>query len=52
MLLCSTSTSKLNVLVTKLHEFLAHTPVEDSGQTETLKDTEGTINETGERKRV
>lgn len=46
----STSTSKLNVLVTKLHEFLAHTAVEDSGQTPTSKDTEGTVESTGEGK--
>lgn len=52
MHLCSTTTSKLNVLVTKLHEFLAHASVEDSGQTPTSKDTEGTADETGDKTRV
>lgn len=48
--LCSTSTSKLNVLVTKLHEFLAHAAVEDSGQTPTSENTEGTAVDTVDRK--
>lgn len=53
LLICSTSTSKLNVLVTKLNEFLAHAAVEDSGETSTSKDAEeGTVDATGDRNRV
>lgn len=49
LLVCSTSTSKLNVLVTKLHEFLAHAGGEDGGQTPTSKDAEGTVDATEDR---
>lgn len=51
LLICSASTSKLNVLVTKLHEFLAHAAVEDGGQTPTSKDAEeGTVDATRDKK--
>lgn len=43
--LCSTTTSKLNVLVTKLHEYLAHTAVEDSDQTSPSENAEGTADD-------
>ncbi|XP_029924260.1 transcriptional regulator ATRX-like isoform X2 [Myripristis murdjan] len=38
------TTSKLNVLVTKLHEFLAHSAVEDSNGTPASGDANGLIN--------
>ncbi|XP_026225817.1 transcriptional regulator ATRX-like isoform X1 [Anabas testudineus] len=37
----STSTSKLNVLVNKLHEYLAHSTIEDSNGTSTSEDADG-----------
>lgn len=38
---CSTPTNKLNVLVNKLHEYLAHSTVEDSNDTPTSEDADG-----------
>ncbi|XP_068456969.1 transcriptional regulator ATRX-like [Clinocottus analis] len=38
----STTTSKLNVLVNKLHEYLAHSSVEDSNGTPTSEDADDT----------
>ncbi|XP_023260466.1 transcriptional regulator ATRX-like [Seriola lalandi dorsalis] len=40
----STTTNKLNVLVNKLHEYLAHSTVEDSNGKPTLEDSEGLTN--------
>nr|XP_020454385.1 transcriptional regulator ATRX-like isoform X2 [Monopterus albus] len=40
----STTTSKLNVLVNKLHEYLAHSTVEDSIGTPTSEDADGITN--------
>lgn len=40
----STTTSKLNVLVNKLHEYLAHSTVEDSNGTPTAEDADGLTN--------
>ncbi|XP_068572457.1 transcriptional regulator ATRX-like isoform X2 [Cebidichthys violaceus] len=40
----STTTSKLNVLVNKLHEYLAHSPVEDSNGAPTSGDADGRTN--------
>ncbi|XP_031712833.1 ATRX chromatin remodeler, like isoform X2 [Anarrhichthys ocellatus] len=40
----STTTSKLNVLVNKLHEYLAHSPVEDSNGAPTSEDADGRTN--------
>ncbi|XP_069002853.1 transcriptional regulator ATRX-like [Embiotoca jacksoni] len=37
----STSTSKLNVLVNKLHEYLAHSSIEDSNGAPTSEDADG-----------
>ncbi|XP_032389041.1 transcriptional regulator ATRX isoform X2 [Etheostoma spectabile] len=37
----STTTSKLNVLVNKLHEYMAHSTVEDSNGTPTSEDADG-----------
>lgn len=37
----SSTTSKLNVLVNKLHEYLAHSTVEDSNGTLTPQDADG-----------
>lgn len=42
LLECSATTSKLNVLVNKLHEYLAHSTVEDSNCTPTSQDADGT----------
>ncbi|XP_035480151.2 transcriptional regulator ATRX-like isoform X2 [Scophthalmus maximus] len=41
----STTTNKLNVLVNKLHEFLAHSTVEDSNGTPTSEDADGLKNQ-------
>ena len=38
---CSTKTSKMNVLVNKLHEYLANSPVEDSNGPPTSEDANG-----------
>ncbi|KAM6907548.1 LOW QUALITY PROTEIN: transcriptional regulator ATRX-like [Xenentodon cancila] len=40
----STSTSKLNVLVKKLNEYLAHSNIEDSNGTQSPEDIDGQIN--------
>ncbi|XP_061595930.1 transcriptional regulator ATRX-like isoform X2 [Cololabis saira] len=40
----STSTSKLNVLVNKLHEYLAHSNIEDNNGTQSPEDMDGQIN--------
>ncbi|XP_041807750.1 transcriptional regulator ATRX-like isoform X2 [Chelmon rostratus] len=40
----STTTSKLNVLVNKLHEYLAHSAVEDSNGTPPSEDADGLTN--------
>ncbi|XP_076606647.1 transcriptional regulator ATRX-like [Chaetodon auriga] len=40
----STTTSKLNVLVNKLHEYLAHSTVEDSNGTPPSEDADGLTN--------
>ncbi|XP_063751785.1 transcriptional regulator ATRX-like isoform X2 [Eleginops maclovinus] len=40
----STTTSKLNVLVNKLHEYLANSPVEDCNGPKTSEDAEGLTN--------
>ncbi|XP_019132017.2 transcriptional regulator ATRX [Larimichthys crocea] len=40
----STPTNKLNVLVNKLHEYLAHSTVEDSNDTPTSEDADGLPN--------
>ncbi|KAI3373536.1 hypothetical protein L3Q82_022139 [Scortum barcoo] len=41
---CSTSTSKLNVLVNKLHEYLAHSTVEDHNGSPTSQDAHDLTN--------
>ncbi|XP_078122976.1 transcriptional regulator ATRX-like [Sander vitreus] len=40
----STTTSKLNVLVNKLHEYMAHSTLEDSNGTPTSEDADGLTN--------
>lgn len=39
----SKSSSKLNVLVNKLHEYLAHSTVEDNKHNAALQDVDGTV---------
>lgn len=40
---CSNSSSKLNVLVNKLHEYLAQSTVEDNKHKAASRDMDGTV---------